>query len=116
MTSLKFVGQRRASLYNVPSPVSQVLFQKNTNNLPKLGIFSHSSTNSINENANIFPKEKNKKLQKPSKSNKDPEVDNEVPKFISFSANRHFLDSEINIPPIPPLPSPNDPNFEKIFN
>lgn len=47
--------------------------------------------------------------------NGEPLVDNEIPKVISLSSNRHILQGEINIPSLPMLPSPKNSSFNGVF-
>lgn len=97
-------------------PKKNVLMQTNRiqSTLPKLIIPNKlgNDNNNRTQNKKIYEIIScNSNIKKSYK----PDVDNELSKFVYISANKNIITNEVNIPPIPSLPSPCDPNFNQIF-
>ncbi|KAK8880624.1 hypothetical protein M9Y10_003307 [Tritrichomonas musculus] len=121
MTLPRSCGPRRACSLLYQKMPHQFLpyVNNNSKNIPRIESFTknYRGINS-NENAN-HPKKENscniKSRCSTKNFNGETLVDNEVPKIILLSFNKHIINQEINITPIQELPSPENPKFNSIF-
>lgn len=116
---IKLPRKNRTSSLRIPRMPYPLTSQiKNPSALPKLSTCKNYSDSFLSDSENRPKTEENTNIA--SRCSKkhfegEPIVDNEIPKIISLSSNRHVLQGEINIPSLPMLPSPKDSTFNSVF-